>query len=162
MKYLLLILALGLGAELKAQEIVLYPDSFYRYEFSSKEFFEKSIEKREIKKPSKWEHENVRFSASMDDSSIIFNKGTQEFPQKIEEAWYYKSPFRSRKKIHHYYFVHNPCDVTSIFVDIPSGRNKRTLICYHQRADLKYEAVYFPYDVKKMNAMIQKMEYVEE
>ena len=41
MKYLLLILALGLGAELKAQEIVLYPDSFYRYEFSSKESFEK-------------------------------------------------------------------------------------------------------------------------
>ena len=85
MKYLLLILALGLGAELKAQGVVLYPDSFYRYEFSSKESFEKSIEKREIKKPSKWEHENVRFSASMDDSSIIFNKGTQEFPQKIEE-----------------------------------------------------------------------------
>ena len=118
--------------------------------------------KREIKKPSKWEHENVRFSANMDDSSIIFNKGTQEFPQKIEEAGYYKSPFRSRKKIHHYYFVHNPCDVTSVFVDIPSGRNKRTLIYYHQREDLKYEAVYFPYDVKKMNSVIQKMEYGEE
>lgn len=162
MKYLLLILALGLGAELKAQEIVLYPDSFYRHEFSSKESFEKSVEKREIKKPSKWEHENVRFSVNMDDSSIIFNKGDREFPQKIEEAWYYKSPFRSRKKIHHYYFVHNPCDVTSVFVDIPSGRNKRTLIYYHQRADLKYEAVYFPYDVKKMNAEVQRMEYGEE
>jgi hypothetical protein len=162
MKYLLLILALSLGAELKAQEIVLYPDSFYRHEFISKEEFEKSIEKRQIKRPTKWEHENVRFSANMDDSSIIFNKGNQEFPQKIEEAWYYKSPFRSRKKIHHYYFVRNPCDVTSIFVDIPSGRNKRTLIYYHQREDLKYEAVYFPYDVKKMNAVIQKMEYGEE
>jgi hypothetical protein len=79
----------------------------------------------------------------------LFSIRGQEFPQKIEEAWYYKSPFRSRKKIHHYYFVHNPCDVTSIFVDIPSGRNKRTLIYYHQRADLKYEAVYFPYDVNR-------------
>jgi hypothetical protein len=162
MKYLLLILALGSGAELKAQEIVLYPDSFYRHEFVSKEEFEKSIEKRQIKRPTKWEHSEVRFAVNMDDSSIVFNKGTQEFPQKIEEAWYYKSPFRSRKKIHHYYFVHNPCDVTSIFVDIPSGRNKRTLIYYHQREDLKYEAVYFPYDVNKMNAMIQKMEYGEE
>ena len=80
MKYLLLILALGLGAELKAQEIVLYPDSFYRHEFSSKESFEKSIEKREIKKPSKWEHSEVRFAVNMDDSSIIFNKGTQGVP----------------------------------------------------------------------------------
>ena len=162
MKYLLLILALSLGAELKAQEIVLYPDSFYRHEFVSKEEFEKSIEKRQIKRPTKWEHSEVRFVVNMDDSSIIFNKGTQEFPQKIEEAWYYKSPFRSRKKIHHYYFVHNPCNVTSIFVDIPSGRNKRTMIYYHQREDLKYEAVYFPYDVNKMNALIQKMEYGEE
>ena len=162
MKYLLLILALSLGAELKAQEIVLYSDSFYRYEFSSKESFEKSVEKRQIKRPLKWEHAEIRFAVNMDDSSIVFNKGTQEFPQKIEEAWYYKSPFRSRKKIHHYYFVHNPCDVTSIFVDIPSGRNKRTLIYYHQREDLKYEAVYFPYDVNKMNATIQKMEYGEE
>jgi hypothetical protein len=162
MKYLLLILALSLGAELKAQEIVLYPDSFYRHEFVSKEEFEKSIEKRQIKRPTKWENSEVRFAVNMDDSSIIFNKGTQEFPQKIEEAWYYKSPFRSRKKIHHYYFVHNPCDVTSIFVDIPSGRNKRTMIYYHQREDLKYEAVYFPYDVNKMNVLIQKMEYGEE
>jgi hypothetical protein len=52
--------------------------------------------------------------------------------------------------------------VTSIFVDIPSGRNKRTVIYYHQREDLKYEAVYFPYDVNQMNSMIQKMEYGEE
>jgi len=162
MKYLLLILALGSGAELKAQEIVLYPDSFYRHEFTSKEEFEKSIEKRQIKRPIKWEHSEVRFAVNMDDSSIIFNKGAQEFPQKIEEAWYYKSPFRSRKKIHYYYFVHNPCNVTSIFVDIPSGRNKRTMIYYHQREDLKYEAVYFPYDVNQMNALIQKMEYGEE
>jgi len=162
MKYLLSILALSLGAELKAQEIVLYPDSFYRHEFSSREEFEKSMEKRQIKKPTKWEHAEIHFAVNMDDSSIIFDKGTQEFPQKIEEAWYYKSPFRSRKKIHHYYFVHNPCDVTSVFVDIPSGKNKRTMIYYHQREDLKYEAVYFPYDVNKMNALIQKMEYGEE
>jgi len=162
MKYLLSILALGLGADLKAQEIVLYPDSFYRHEFSSKEEFEKSMEKRQIKKPTKWEHAEVRFAVNMDDSSIIFDKGTQEFPQKIEEAWYYKSPFRSRKKIHHYYFVHNPCNVTSVFVDIPSGKNKRTMIYYHQREDLKYEAVYFPYDVNQMNSLIQKMEYGEE
>jgi len=162
MKYLLSILALGLGADLKAQEIVLYPDSFYRHEFSSKEEFEKSMEKRQIKKPTKWEHAEIHFAVNMDDSSIIFDKGTQEFPQKIEEAWYYKSPFRSRKKIHHYYFVHNPCNVTSVFVDIPSGKNKRTMIYYHQREDLKYEAVYFPYDVNQMNSLIQKMEYGEE
>jgi hypothetical protein len=162
MKYLSFILAFCLGAELKAQETVLYPDSFYRYEFSSKSDFEKSIEKREIKSPTKWEYAMVHFSANLEDSSITFDKDLEEFPQKIDEAWYYKSPFRSKKKIHHYYFVHNSCDITSLFVDIPGKKNRRTLIYYHQRPDLKYEAVYFPYDSEKMKAVVQKMEYGEE
>lgn len=162
MKYLLSVLVFCLGAELNAQEVILYPDSFYRYEFASKEAFEKSIEKREIKKPTKWEYADVVFSANLEDSSVVFNKGPQEFPQKIEEAWYYQSLFRSKKKIHHYFFVQNPCGVRSIFVDLPSGRNKRTLIYYHQREDLKYEAVYFPYDIEKMKSMIQRMEYGAE
>ena len=162
MKYLVSILVLCLGAELKAQEVLLYLDSFYRFEFASKEAFEKSAEKREIKSPTKWEHADVKFSVSIEDSSVVFNKGVQEFPQKLEEAWYYKSPFRSRKKIHHYFFVQNPCEVNSIFVDLPSGRNKRTLIYYHQKEDLKYEAVYFPYNPDKMKSVVQRMEYGEE
>ena len=162
MKYLVLILALCLGSGLKAQEVLLYPDSFYRFEFASKEDFEKSIEKREIKSPTKLEYANVKLSINLEDSSVVFNKGTQEFPQKLKEAWYYKSPFRSRKKIRHYFFVQNPCGVNSVFVDLPSGRNKRTLIYYHQREDLKYEAVYFPYDSEKMKSVVQRMEYGEE
>lgn len=162
MKYLVSILALCLGSELKAQEVVLYPDSFYRYEFSSKEEFEKSARKREIKSPTEWEYDMIYFSASLEDSLITFNKGLKEFPQQIEEAWYYKSPFRRKRKAHYYFFVRNSCDVTAIFVDVPGKKNQRTLIYYHQKLDLKYEAVYFPYDSEKMQSVVQRMQYGEE
>ena len=93
------IVLLSLGLDLGAHEITLYLDSFYRTVFSNREVFEKSMNKQEVKKQTKWEHSEVRFAVDMDDSSIIFNKGLQEFPQKIEDAIYCKSLMRSQSCI---------------------------------------------------------------
>lgn len=157
----MLIGLLSMGLELRAQEITLYLDSFYRIEFSNREDFENSMNKREVKKPTKWEHSEVRFAVDMDDSSIIFNKGLEEFPQKVEDAMYFKSLLRRSSCIQRFYYTNNPCGVRSLFLDIPAGKNRRILIYYHQLANLNFEAVYFPYDVKKMNALIRNMDLGE-
>jgi hypothetical protein len=158
MKYLLSILTFCVGTYAKSQGIYLYPDSFYRYEFSSVKEMDKSINSVEIKAPSKWEYASVVFKFNGEDSNIYFVKGSQEFSQKLIEEITYIPFFRGKKKVHRYYITKNPCGDTSIFADVPSGKNKRVFIYYHVKSHLKFEAVYFPYEVRMMEALARRME----